>query len=118
MNLKFIGTDGSMGLKHGEVYEVSVHCTFKDEVIRVKWYKHPNSIECPYSSPAAFAANWAKPGQPQKVVVRKKTVSDDSAVYSKYKQAIKQMKKIKLRDLLRADIERFLSSLRSENGWR
>ena len=100
MNLKFIGEDGSMGLKHGEVYDTSIVCTFHDKYITVKWLDHDGVFRlCPYSSPAAFAANWAKPGR--KVVVRKKTVSDDSAVYSKYKQAIKQMEKVKLRYLLR-----------------
>lgn len=70
MNLKFIGTDGSMGLKHGEVYDVLIHCLFRDSYILVKWLDGYETRQCPYSSPAAFAANWAKPGQ--KVAVRKK----------------------------------------------
>lgn len=103
MNLKFIGTDGSMGLKHGEVYDVRVGAHRGDAVIIVQWgFVGANPIYCPYSSPAAFAANWAKPGQPQKVVVRKKkTAIEDSDAYSKYKRAIKRMKTVTLLDLFR-----------------
>ena len=77
MNLKFIGTGGSMGLKHGEVYEVSISALYSEPSIIVKWYDavQGKGVYCPYSSPAAFAANWARPGQ--KVVVRKKEVKHD-----------------------------------------
>lgn len=75
MNLKFIGTDGSMGLRHGEVYDVLVSCMFRENYIFVKWLDGFETRQCPYSSPAAFAANWAKPGQ--KVVVREKGAETD-----------------------------------------
>ena len=75
MELKFIGTDGSMGLKHGEVYDVSVVSLYSETHITVKWYDSTQGkgVCCPYSSPAAFAANWAKPGQ--NVTVRKKDIA-------------------------------------------
>ena len=56
MNLKFIGTNGSMGLIHGKVYNVNVFT--KLNYILVTW--KPDVI-CPYDSPQSFAANWAKP---------------------------------------------------------
>ena len=63
MYLKFIGNNGSMGLCHGEIYEVRLKT--KDDFI---WVIIPNfelrdkvrgTWKCPYSSPATFAANWA-----------------------------------------------------------
>ena len=102
MNLKFIGTDGSMGLKHGEIYDVVVETRRGSSVILVNWYYLGAHIDgCPYSSPAAFAADWAKPGR--KVVVRKKKPAiEDSDAYSKYKRAIKRMKTVTLLDLFLA----------------
>lgn len=55
MKLKFIGTDGSMGLKHGQIYDVYIY-TKRGKII-VAW--GPNHW-CPYSSPQALAENWAK----------------------------------------------------------
>ena len=55
MKLKFIGTDGSMGLKHGQVYDVYIY-TKRGKII-VAW--DPNHW-CPYSSPQALAENWTK----------------------------------------------------------
>ena len=73
MNLKFIGTDGSMGLKHGEIYDTSITSAFEDGYIFVKWLDHDDVFrKCPYSSPASFASNWAKPEPALKVTVRKK----------------------------------------------
>lgn len=58
MMLRFIGEDGSLGLEHGEVYEVKVFS--REKWIWVSW--KPRSGEphnsCPYSSPLAFASNW------------------------------------------------------------
>ena len=82
MNLKFIGTDGFPGLRHGEVYDVLVSCMFREDVISVKWFDGTMGKECRYSSPAAFAANWAKPGK--KVVVRKKTKSVEPVKHGKW----------------------------------
>lgn len=59
MYLKFIGEDGSMGLKHGKTYSVRVET--HDGYIWVIWgfigmyYK-----SCPHSSPQTFTENWAK----------------------------------------------------------
>lgn len=55
IKLKFIGKDGSMGLKHGTVYKVYIYT--KCGKIIVSW--DPNH-SCPYSSPQALAENWTK----------------------------------------------------------
>ena len=84
MKLKFIGTDGSMGLKHGEVYNVLVEAFFYDSSVKVKWYDEiqQRTVHCPYSSPASFAADWAKPGK--KVRVRKKSKPAESVEQCKW----------------------------------
>ena len=56
MLLKFIGTDGSMGLKHVKVYDVKVYDG--GVWLWVRWSTPFGCKECPYSSPATFAANW------------------------------------------------------------
>ena len=59
MRLKFIGTDGSMGLRHGKVYEVSIR-TVNNLIVatidRGGWF---DKFYCPYGSPQAFAKNWS-----------------------------------------------------------
>lgn len=102
MNLKFIGTDGFKGLKHGKVYSAAILVDANGDTIYVRRYVDGEVWDYPYSSPAAFAANWAKPGQ--KVIVRKKTAIEDSDAYSKYKRAIKRMKTVTLLDLLLAGV--------------
>lgn len=52
MKLRFIGKDGSMGLRHGAIYSVMVYGS--KEFIWVEW----NEGACPYSSPKGFAENW------------------------------------------------------------
>lgn len=93
MNLKFIGTDGYKGFKHGEIYDVVVisGCDGKD--IRVNWYRPATVIVCSYPSPAAFAANWATPGQ--KVVVRRKGVVRDGPWRVDYKKTVDPVKGVK-----------------------
>jgi len=60
MKLRFIGTDYSMGLRHGEVYNVSMKSSDLYIVLFIrKSFLH--GIECPYSSPQAFAKNWRLP---------------------------------------------------------
>ena len=54
MKLKFIGEDGSMGLKHGKVYLVQIYADRGK--IFVAW--GTGSCCCAYSSPQALAANW------------------------------------------------------------
>lgn len=56
MLLRFIGADGSMGLKKGQVYIVKISTTL--EHIIVKWTGVGSCGSCPYSSPQTFAANW------------------------------------------------------------
>jgi hypothetical protein len=57
MKLRFIGADGSMGLKHGEIYEVNLGNTYA--LITVYWMdKEGYATPCYYSSPQSFAKNW------------------------------------------------------------
>ena len=51
--LVFIGTDGSMGLKHGKTYKVRLY-TYGGK-FWADW--GPNC--CPYKSVRSFALNWA-----------------------------------------------------------
>lgn len=53
MFLKFIGDDGSMGLRKGMVYRVKVFS--RAGYILVCW---DFCSKCPYTSPQAFANNW------------------------------------------------------------
>lgn len=52
MILKFIGKNGSMGLIHGQKYNISIKNN--GEYIWVYW----QTGSCPYSSPQSFAENW------------------------------------------------------------
>lgn len=52
MHLRFVGANGSMGLKHGNVYNVDVNTDGK--YVWVDWGKN----KCPYSSFENFASNW------------------------------------------------------------
>ena len=63
MKLIFIGKEGSMGLKRGEVYDVTIFTEQEKIVVRLGPHRY-----CPYSSPQALAANWAK--EETAVVVR------------------------------------------------
>lgn len=56
MKAVFVGTDGSMGLKNGQTYNVSIFS--EGSYIWVKWN---GGAKCPYSSIAAVAANWETP---------------------------------------------------------
>lgn len=53
MLLRFIGTDGSMGLKRGNIYNCSIATRGNDIWVSWSWL-----CECPYSSISALAANW------------------------------------------------------------
>ena len=58
MKLKFIGTDGSMGLRNGHVYKVNIRSNDKYIILFIEknfWH----SMECPYGLPQAFANNWS-----------------------------------------------------------
>lgn len=56
MKLKFIGKDGSLGLRHGQDYLVVVSSTGEHIVLHIM--KDKSGIFCPYSSPQTFAQNW------------------------------------------------------------
>lgn len=57
MNLRFIGADGSLGLKHGELYKVTLKTIGKYLIatIHTGWI---SDTVCPYGSVQAFAKNW------------------------------------------------------------
>ena len=57
MKLRFIGADGSMGLKHGEVYKVRLGNTWAHIIVDIM-DEDGYSMLCPYSSPQSFAKNW------------------------------------------------------------
>lgn len=57
MKLRFMGEDGSMGLRNGEVYETRIF--IKGEFLWVEWKVNLFAVKsCPYSSTKAFAQNW------------------------------------------------------------
>lgn len=57
MNLKFTGTDGFKGLKHGEVYHVFIYIACGK--ICVSWFGSLGEY-IPYESPQDLAADWTK----------------------------------------------------------
>ena len=59
MYLKFIGTDGSMGLRNGHVYYVVLE--YNRGLFWVVIPKFFNQIDCPYETINAFAKNWELP---------------------------------------------------------
>ena len=57
MKLKFIGTDGSLGLQHGKTYEVNLKTAGRYLIARIQTGWISETI-CPYGSVQAFAKNW------------------------------------------------------------
>ena len=58
MKLRFIGANGSMGLRYGKIYKVSLSTSNDYIIAEIKLNFCDNIIVCPYSSPQAFAKNW------------------------------------------------------------
>ena len=62
MKLKFIGEDGSMGLKYGKRYVCKVMAS--NDVVCVRWFYHDENLrqigqnQCLYDSFAAMFRNW------------------------------------------------------------
>ena len=57
MKLRFIGEDGSMGLKNGEAYDARIY--IRGKFLWVEWkVGRFMTRSCPYSSTKAFAQNW------------------------------------------------------------
>ena len=58
MRLKFIGTDGSMGLEYGKVYDCQIESIAP--YVYVTWidWERAVQVRCPYSSLRALLANW------------------------------------------------------------
>lgn len=57
MRLKFIGEDGSLGLQHGKVYNISLK-TYGGYIIATIQTGWISDTVCPYGSMKAFAKNW------------------------------------------------------------
>lgn len=56
MKLRFIGEDGSMGLKNGEAYDARIY--IRGKFLWVEWkVGRFMTRSCPYSSTKAFAQN-------------------------------------------------------------
>lgn len=53
MLMKFIGKDGSMGLKHGKVYSVRIESRYP-----YFWVRWGVGKACPYDSMYGLRANW------------------------------------------------------------
>ena len=60
MKLKFIGTNGSMGLSHGAVYNVNVRTVRHFIWVEIESSENGyfRTWRCPYSSPQSFSENW------------------------------------------------------------
>lgn len=56
IKLRFIGKDDSMGLKHGEVYNCTLHVS--NGYTWVSWKDFITYRTCPYSSIGRFLHNW------------------------------------------------------------
>ena len=60
MKLRFIGKDGSMNLKHGQVYEIiDISAPTFTNYIKIRWNDNGHLRSCPYSSLSALCANWS-----------------------------------------------------------
>lgn len=58
MTLKFIGADGSMGLRYGELYECNVEND--PPYVWVVVHMQDGDITCPYSSLRMLRNDWQK----------------------------------------------------------
>lgn len=62
MRLRFIGLNGSMGLKFGQIYRLSVEPWNNGTMITAP-------VRCPYESDDAFWRNWAHPDEELRAVM-------------------------------------------------
>lgn len=60
MRARFIGRDGSRGLKHGKVYDVLLQESNRRKFIYMHWIDiHSDEPEnCPYQNMEALLTNW------------------------------------------------------------
>lgn len=58
MRLKFIGTNCSLGLQHGQRYNMELH-TMGDSLVATIYTSWISAVVCPYSSLKEFANNWS-----------------------------------------------------------
>ena len=60
MRLKFIGADGSLNLRYGKVYDVTISSNERYIVAAIKTVGNRwTEVVCPYGSPQALAKNWS-----------------------------------------------------------
>lgn len=56
---RFIGRDGSMGLRHGRYYEITIYGKPDEDLIFVEWIGYDGFLwKCPYGSIEALMQNW------------------------------------------------------------
>lgn len=58
MQLKFIGTNGSMGLVNGKTYVVRVFSQHGYIWVEIWFMNEKTKKLCPYETPQSFARNW------------------------------------------------------------
>lgn len=66
MKALFIGKDGSMGLKHGGIYDIEIKTSGKYIIVSLLIYEYDllrgffraHEAKCPYSSIKSFTENW------------------------------------------------------------
>lgn len=68
MRLRFVGADGSMGLRHGSVYYISL----ASSPLGVQLTQ---PVICPYSSERAFWENWELPNMKAAAEARKEVTN-------------------------------------------
>ena len=56
MKLRFIGEDGSMGLKRDKIYDVKIHAYY--DRIWIHTVEKAKVINCPYRSIKLLLENW------------------------------------------------------------
>ena len=57
MYLKFIGRDGSMGLRHGNKYKVNLYTHGAGLIAHIRINMFLN-VTCPYDTLIGFSKNW------------------------------------------------------------
>lgn len=60
MLLRFIGKNGSLGLRKGGLYPVEIKSQLLCDYINTRILVGEIWVHCPYESPQAFAANWER----------------------------------------------------------
>lgn len=60
MKLRFIGQDGALRIKSGQVYDVNVHTVGEFICVTIK-DPELGTLHYPYKAPGTFSHNWKTP---------------------------------------------------------